>query len=57
MSDPTAAPTPQPRPGGPLLSYDVPQEVSYSGDSFIVLDIDADWFVASAAADAAGSAS
>jgi hypothetical protein len=57
MPDTTATPSPQPAPGGPLLSYDVPQEVSYSGDSYIVLEVDESWFTASGPASTAGGPS
>jgi hypothetical protein len=32
---------------GPVLSYNLPQAVSYSGDGFIELRLDSSYFVAS----------
>lgn len=43
----TPTPAGESRPAGPRLSYDVPQEVSYSGDSYMVLQVDPSWFAAS----------
>jgi len=37
---------------GPVLSYDVPQEVSYSGQSLIELQLDTSYFIASSQATA-----
>lgn len=45
MSDQTRGAEP-PKPTGPSLSYDVPQEVSYSGQSFIELQLPPDFFIA-----------
>ena len=47
MPDSTS-PTPAPASGGPRLSYDLPQEVSYSGQSFIELDLEPAYFIAHA---------
>jgi hypothetical protein len=48
--------TSSPPAAGPLLSNDVPQEVTYSGDSYILLQVEPNWFIASAD-DAEGGAS
>jgi hypothetical protein len=47
MSEPTSTPAPAPS-GGPRLSYDLPQEVSYSGQSFIELALEPEYFIAQA---------
>ena len=40
----TTAVAPGAATAGPLFSYDVPQEVSYSGQSFIDLQVPLDYF-------------
>lgn len=47
MSETISTPAPAPS-GGPRLSYDLPQQVSYSGQSFIELALEPDYFIAQA---------
>ena len=41
--------------GGPLFSYDVPQEVTYSGQSFIDLQVPLSYFSAQTTASPGGA--
>jgi hypothetical protein len=49
-NEPQAPTGAEPAPSGPLLSYDVPQGVAYSGQSYIELVLPPIWFSATAQA-------
>jgi hypothetical protein len=49
MPEPSQPPAPEPTPSGaPLLSGNVPQQISYSGQNYIELRLPPNAFVASA---------
>ena len=51
MSDTTSTSTGEAPASGPVPGYDVPQDIAYSGQSFIDLGVPHDFFVAQAAPD------
>jgi hypothetical protein len=55
MSDVRTDPAATPTTSGPVISPNVPQSVSYSGQHYIELALPADWFVAGAQAAATAS--